>query len=324
MSLFSRFTPPPQESCQTSRFCCDCFACYESFCTAIASDHVNFTYTHPDSGAVVVNMQVEDYWGGDYAASTFYHDVELFTVPDPVFQACITAEMDAKNYTTISQITELSCNSQNLFSIEGVELLPSLVSLNIAGSSVSDLSPVLQSNSLLSLSLLDVNGTMSTIMDPDLTVFKQLIREHIACRRLYIPSCYDAIYVGDCPPPFFTDRCDNGTCDFPLYSEPNYLECLSSRYEGILLDKESDGIYRIGKSLLTNEPRYSFVVVEYDLDESAAPSGTVKHAIENHYNSFFISSKPHVPNEIPYFPPYKDEHLGCVGGNPTPPTIIMW
>ena len=46
-------------------------------CTEIESDHVDFSYTHPDSGSVVVNMQVEDSWGGDYAAATLYHDVDI-------------------------------------------------------------------------------------------------------------------------------------------------------------------------------------------------------------------------------------------------------
>ena len=75
---------------------------------------------------------------------------------------------------------------------------------------------------------------------------------------------------------------------------------------------------------MTNEPRYSFVVVKYDLGASEALFGTPKQKTEDYYNTFFISSQPTVPDEIPYFPPYKDEHLGCVGGNPTPPTIIMW
>ncbi|MCK5807588.1 hypothetical protein KAH37_01240 [bacterium] len=208
----------------------DCMS--SGVCTAIASDHVDFNYTHPDSGAVVVNMQVEDYWGGDYAAATLNHSVELFTVPDPGFQACITAEMDINGYTNINQITTLSCNSIALTSIEGVELLTSLESLNIAGSSVSDLSPVLQSSSLLSFSFLEANGSIYIIMDDDLTVFKQWIREHIACRRLYIPSCDDAMYVGDCPSPFFTDRCNDGTCHYNYSTNEPFCNCDSGYLNG--------------------------------------------------------------------------------------------
>ena len=130
----------------------DCIS--SGVCTEVESDHVDFVYTHPDSGNVVVNMQVEDSWGGDYAAATLTHSIDLFSVPDSVFQACITDAMNINGYTSINQITTLSCNSVALTSIEGVELLTSLTTLNIAGSSVSDLSPALQSSSLFySLSL---------------------------------------------------------------------------------------------------------------------------------------------------------------------------
>ncbi|MCK5808189.1 hypothetical protein KAH37_04290 [bacterium] len=228
----------------------DCMS--SGVCTAIASDHVDFNYTHPDSGAVVVNMQVEDYWGGDYAAATLYHSVELFTVPDSAFQSCITDEMTDKNYTNINQITTLSCNSVALTSIEGVEMLTSLVSLNIAGSSVSDLSPVLQSGSLLSLSLLDGNTSGFVIEAPERDPFWQLIREHIACRRLYIPSCYDAIYVGDCPPPFFTDRCDNGTCHYDHVDNTSY--CVPWYEEEVvkIKDTEDTPIFYDGNSSWNN------------------------------------------------------------------------
>ena len=192
----------------------DCMS--SSVCTAIASDHVDFNYTHPDSGDVVVNMQVEDYWGGDYAAATLYHSVELFTAPDPVFQSCITDTMNTNGYTNINQITTLSCNSVALTSIEGVELLTSLASLNIMGSSVSDLSPLLQTSSIHSLTILGSEFGVTEIVGDGAISFQQMLEGFIACHYYWMPYPCEGNCVAH-----FKDKCVNGTCFYDyLINEP--------------------------------------------------------------------------------------------------------
>lgn len=46
-------------------------------CTAVSGGSVAFSYTHPESGSVYVNIQVEDTWYNDWTAAYMYHDVEI-------------------------------------------------------------------------------------------------------------------------------------------------------------------------------------------------------------------------------------------------------